>query len=345
MNDQEVIDAPFEDMEVADLTELELHLQEEVKMEEAPPGEATADDPVEFIELVPSRTDDSSSAFVCKYCSKKCRKEETLEAHERQHEGKKVGSSRPWRLGKTKLKWREQISTFLFLFFQPYVCKICDQEFNSRLPLRSHMIKHSNKTFDCPDCDKTFAYPQLLGEHRKRIHTTPTKFFPCDKCGKEFTRQQTRDTHMLTHTDHRPVQCPKCSMRFKSEFYLKMHEVRHSETKNFVCPEEECGKAFYTKSELNLHRRGVHSDNKEHPCKVCSKSFIKLSQLVTHNKKAHSKENKKFKCENCPREFDSSQKLHTHMAKEHSKVKFECEKCKKVFRLKHSLAVHMKNHK
>lgn len=217
---------------------------------------------------------------------------------------------------------------------------MCNKEFNGRLALRNHMFTHSDAKYECPDCERTFNYPQLMEEHRKRIHTVQEKTFVCTVCEMAFGRAQTLQVHMLTHTEDKPVECKICHSRFKSELYLKIHQVRHSGVRNFECPEEECKKTFCTKSELNFHRRNVHSDEKPYQCPKCEKRYTKHSQLEKHMQ-GHSA---KFDCTECDKSFRGLKKLNSHVKASHTPQSYDCETCKKHFRLKHSYNTHLKTH-
>lgn len=212
-------------------------------------------------------------------------------------------------------------------------------EFNGRLAFRNHTFKHTGTTYPCPDCDRTFAYPQLVEEHRKRKHTVQTKDFVCNICGKGFGRRQALEFHMLKHTDEKPVTCDVCKKRFKSQVYLNIHRVRHSETKAFKCEEQDCSKLFYTKSELNFHFRNVHSDDedKPHRCTICPKRFVKASQLKAHMN-IHPIQ---FECEDCPAKFATSGELRAHHLDKHARKLYQCEDCNKTFRSEKTLQTHM----
>jgi uncharacterized Zn-finger protein len=68
-----------------------------------------------------------------------------------------------------------------------YVCKVCGKSFTRPNNLKSHMLSHSaDKPFACRFCDQAFvrAYDQRRHE---RGHTTESKAFTCEYCGKGFT--------------------------------------------------------------------------------------------------------------------------------------------------------------
>ncbi|KAI8823279.1 hypothetical protein BJ741DRAFT_541624, partial [Chytriomyces cf. hyalinus JEL632] len=45
----------------------------------------------------------------------------------------------------------------------------------------------------------------------------------CTYCSKRFTRPSTLQTHMNSHTGHRPFQCVHCDMRFTVSSNMKRH--------------------------------------------------------------------------------------------------------------------------
>ena len=59
---------------------------------------------------------------------------------------------------------------------------------------------------------------------------------------------------------------------------IKRHILSvHYEVKNHGCP--ECKKKFYSKSDMDRHRRLVHSDV---ICFICRKNFCKKADLQRH---------------------------------------------------------------
>lgn len=255
------------------------------------------------------------TSLICPHCDKKFRKHTMLEAHIREHQGKK-----------------------------PFVCPTCNMEFNGRLAMRNHLFTHNDGGYPCKDCDRTFKYPQLVKEHRQRMHSDQKKTFPCTVCSKEFGRAQTLQVHMLTHTDEKPVECDICHAHFKSDVYMKIHRVRHSDVRRFECPEVDCSKSFFTRSEFNFHRKNRHSDDKPNKCEECGKGFVKKSQLQSHFR-SHSGGH--LKCSKCPRSFKTAKKLNEHKKgcpQADTHTAFKCEHCNGVFRSKHSLTIHERTH-
>ena len=45
--------------------------------------------------------------------------------------------------------------------------------------------------------------------------------YPCDICGKKFTRPQHVTRHKILHTGEKPFACPNCNRTFNREDKLK----------------------------------------------------------------------------------------------------------------------------
>ncbi len=61
-----------------------------------------------------------------------------------------------------------------------------------------------------------------LNAHMKIHRTTEAHYrYPCDVCGKKFTRPQHVTRHMLLHTGVKPFRCDKCQKAFTREDKLR----------------------------------------------------------------------------------------------------------------------------
>ena len=82
--------------------------------------------------------------------------------------------------------------------------------------------------------------------------------------------------------------------------------------------------------ELNAHNESDHptgsAAEKKFPCKLCDKSFTKMSNVYRHQKKEHGQEllsrkpnyQGKFPCEVCGKKLSSQTKLKYHMKAKHN---------------------------
>jgi hypothetical protein len=113
---------------------------------------------------------------------------------------------------------------------------------------RDQHINRHDRPFNCifPDCSIAefgFASNKDLEKHMRFFHpdiedrattftaatepTTSTKW-PCNLCGKRFTRGFHQRNHMRSHTGERPFACSECGRAFTRANDCKRHEKIHS---------------------------------------------------------------------------------------------------------------------
>ena len=82
---------------------------------------------------------------------------------------------------------------------------------------------------------------------------------------------------------------PKCRYSTKYEHNLNIHISKHSNEKQFKC--NECNKRFNYLSDLNRHKRCVHSNERPFVCPVsdCRKTFKYQSVLIRHKQNIQTK--------------------------------------------------------
>ena len=111
------------------------------------------------------------------------------------------------------------------------------------------------------------------------------------------------------------------------------------ETMTECCP--DCGKSFYSKSELTQHRK-THTDYPRHlSCDQCGYKASQKRTLSTHIKSKH--EGVKFPCDQC--DYKASQKgnLWTHIKSQHGGIEFNCDHCDYKASQKSHLLSHVKS--
>ena len=135
-----------------------------------------------------------------------------------------------------------------------------------------------------------------------------------------------------------------CCFCFSRLDTLKTHERHvHSSTADELTQDENvklecavCSKRFIRSSELVRHRR-IHSGEKPYKCYLCDKAFNHSGHLNAHIR-VHTGE-KPYKCPLCNKSFRQSSRLHEHRLCVHSNpadelkqgenVKFDCTVCRK----------------
>jgi KRAB domain-containing zinc finger protein len=94
------------------------------------------------------------------------------------------------------------------------------------------------------------------------------------KCRFSAITDKNLNKHISQHLNKRQFICNECNKGFNQKSNLNVHKQRiHSNDRPFVCPVSECGKRFKTKEDLIRHK-AIHSDEKPFKCDVkdCDKS-------------------------------------------------------------------------
>ncbi|KAH7704043.1 Protein kinase, partial [Aphelenchoides avenae] len=165
--------------------------------------------------------------------------------------------------------------------------------------------------------------------------------FKCVKCGKEYNKRSSWQSHMETHGD-KLHECDQCEKKFKSRAALRYHKLTsHVTVGQFEC--DECGKLYPHKTSLSNHKRDIHA---EEPCEcvVCGTSFRNPSKLAQHKLRMHPKA--EHQCEYCGKIFGWAGDLRRHVTlhNAHPKAKHRCEHCGKIFERASVLRKHVVTH-
>lgn len=127
--------------------------------------------------------------------------------------------------------------------------------------------------------------------------------------------------------------CEECGKSIEKN-RMEGHINKHKNIRPFICNIEGCGKTFYCKLLLRLHRTSIHT-GQSIKCEVCSKIFPSDRSLYSH-KLRHLNENK-YHCTYCERKFNNSNSLKRHLDIHSGIRQFSCEHCTSKFYRKFNL--------
>lgn len=221
-----------------------------------------------------------------------------------------------------------------------YVCKICEEQFNSIRAYDLHMTTHPA---ECYTCGRTFKRWVNFSIHLKR-HLN-IREHRCAHCPKRFVLRQSMIEHMRIHSNEAPLKCSLCMKRFKRFSNLIQHRNRHHlklrpQAKDFIC---SCGEVFHSRAKIAWHRE-TH-DVKPKCCPYCRERFMHKNSLVRHIRLSHTERFHLFKrdsveCPYCKKKYiKSSLKMHMEQHKITRQV-YECTICNKSLTTKWNLKQH-----
>lgn len=216
------------------------------------------------------------------------------------------------------------------LFDDTLKCFFCKEEFESFRNLLQHMKTHTH--LSCETCGSNFNSKRDFSEHEQ------TNCKPCHLCDMRFQSKNQRDAHLkLMHC--KGFQCDFCSQQFTLKTTLARH-IRniHYKEKNGTC--DVCGKTFFDRHNLNLHKVR-HSNMKPFECDVCKKKFPRIEALKLH-KRIHDND-RRYVCKICGKSFIQWVSLSMHKVVHTDERNFKCPICDKAFKDKKTMGKHCKN--
>lgn len=144
------------------------------------------------------------------------------------------------------------------------------------------VIQRKSQRYQCPLCDRSYAYKCDLAKHRG-VHTGA---LTCTVCGKSCSRNSDLKKHMLIHDAVKMFACTECPKTFALGTSLSKHLRTHTGDKMQVC--KKCSKKFVNVADLKKHMR-VHSHEQPYSCEFCGKTFSQGGNLKTHIRRLHTK--------------------------------------------------------
>ena len=259
-------------------------------------------------------SEDDSVKFPCPFCGKIFTKGVRFDIHLRKHKGLK-----------------------------PYVCDVCDKDFENKSTFFNHKKSHldeSNKSV-CDVCGGHYKDAHTLKVHVQTQHLMLEKPFDCEVCGDKFKTKGSLKIHSSKHEEERGFVCDECGFQTKNKWLLKAHLKTHKSVKDFQCP--HCPKTFNFQFILDKHIR-IHTNDRPFPCETCGTSFVSGIHLRRHQKSVH-KAVRDFICNICSAPFKRLSELKRHIILHSSERPFECKVCGETFKhreagRRHSKATH-----
>lgn len=166
-----------------------------------------------------------------------------------------------------------------------FECFECHRQFTSLSSLRIHSKLHTGIRYACPHCEKIFAMRSYVRDHIVAMHgikreeipkdciqqatehvlTKPCEnitIFKCNLCTNQYTKKQTFQQHMKTHTSG-PYLCVICGVVYKSISNLRYHMERHQADPNKEYKCIDCGKMYPTRRYMLSHYRSIHLNKRK----------------------------------------------------------------------------------
>lgn len=236
-------------------------------------------------------------------------------------------------------------------------CELCNpyKVFKKTRYLMLHLqAVHSDQTFSCEQCSKTFSFKRSLDRHIKGVHED-VRDFNCEEsdCEKSFRNKYELKQHMIgSHNkgDKSDRTCKVCFKVFKKVKYMEIHCTSvHNSEPQFSCP--ICQRSFSFQRSMERHVKAIHEDRRDYKCDAdgCEKAFRSRYDLSEHFNNIHALIKKKKPAENvtcdiCEKVCSTRKVLYSHKKLVHEGVKwglkFECKLCKENFESKYKKSKH-----
>ncbi|KAK3027380.1 hypothetical protein RJ639_040178 [Escallonia herrerae] len=197
---------------------------------------------------------------------------------------------------------------------RPFNCPIddCHSCYRRKDHLNRHLLQHQGKLFECPSCNRRFAFQGNMKRHVKEFHED----------GSASGDVEADEQHVCLEVG--------CGKKFKYASKLRKHEDSHvklNATEAF-CSEPGCMKYFTNDQCLRAHLQSCH---RHITCEICWTKQLKKNMkrhLRMHEAAGASQESsERIRCsfEGCLHTFSTRSNLNQHIKAVHFEQKpFGC---------------------
>jgi len=133
-----------------------------------------------------------------------------------------------------------------------------------------------------PSTDENLPGIAMSRQARKKLdQEEKLKDLKCRMCGFQGKSWKNLETHLMSHSAHRPYKCKECGKGFKEQQKLDRHQLTHTKEKAFKC--SYCEKTFGLKHNMKTHQR-IHEGG-GFQCNYCGRMFSQKGTLADHEAK------------------------------------------------------------
>jgi len=155
-------------------------------------------------------------------------------------------------------------------------------ELKERADIDECKQKSTLTDFKCESCDYVTRKQRNLLMHVTRTHSD--RSYVCSTCSRTFAIAKDLNHHLKCHTEQ--YCCEHCGRTLKSKCAVALHVARIHKggpprpVKRYLCT--LCGKLCRNKTDYTVHRNKEHIGVRPFHCDVCSASFFSMSNLRAH---------------------------------------------------------------
>lgn len=212
-------------------------------------------------------------------------------------------------------------------------------EFSENESQISELKEIDSKSSSCSSAEASILKESSKAERKRKRWVGAKPDHPCSECDRIFTSSSQLKRHSAVHTGERPHVCDVCDRRFSQIGQLNFHRKFHNNPR-YRC--HVCSKPFLRPSDIEKHMR-THTGEKPYDCKICPKSFAQLGALQQHER-IHSGE-KPYSCEICGKRFSqkANKTKHVKIHKEGERP-HTCHVCGRSFSELSEMELHRAGH-